>query len=114
MKHTKLIHIAIQQANPQESIVSISSPGIGPSPSIHKLLCGINVAFAEKDVLEDMSSSISTSQNDLDTAALVASGKGPVVLLTPARSVEFLAVQKENRCWTLPNINLMAPITTPM
>ena len=114
MKHTKLIDTAIRQANPQETTVSVSSPGTGPSSSVHKLLRGINVASAEKAALEDMSSSISTSQCELDTAALVASGKGPVVPLTPARTVEFLAAQKGSRCWTLPNINLMAPITTPM
>ena len=114
MKHTKLIDTAIRQANPQETTVSVSSPGIGPASSVHKLLRDINVASAEKAALEDMSSSICTSQCELDTTALEASGKGPVVPLTPARTVEFLAAQKESRCWTLSNINLMAPITTPM
>jgi hypothetical protein len=114
MKHTKLIDTAICQANPQETTLSSSSPSTGPSLSEHKLLRGINVASAEIAALEDMSSSICTSQNDLDTAALVASGKGPVVPLTPSRSVEFLVAQKGNRCWTLSNINLLAPITTPM
>jgi hypothetical protein len=36
------------------------------------------------------------------------------VPLTPLRSVEFLVAQKGFRCWTLPNINLLAPITTSM
>lgn len=47
-------------------------------------------------------------------ALLISSGKGPFVPITPSRSVEEQLASKRYRCWGLPNINLLAPISSNM
>lgn len=72
------------------------------------------VAQAHKAALEDFSTAIQNTQSELDMALLVYSGKGPFVPFTPPRSVEEQLASKGYRCWGLPNINLLAPISINM
>jgi hypothetical protein len=113
-QNAKLIDAALKKANPHESTKSSSTTAGTSSGSPHPLFGGIVIPQAQQVALEDLASSIQSSQADIDLALLVQSGKGLVVPFMPPRSVEYELAMVDNLCWNLPNINLLAPISTHM
>lgn len=108
------IELALKKANPQETTLQTYTPS-GASPiALHPLMKGLVVDPAQRVAIEELASSIQTSQIEADMAVLISSGKGPTVPIIPHRTVEFLVGSKDFKCWTLPNINLLAPISIPM
>lgn len=114
LTNTRLVDAALKQANPHEGLKSGSSLFAASSQESHPLFAGLKIAPADRAVLEDLASSIQLSQSEKDAAQLHASGRGPTVPFTPNRSVEDQVALKNHRCWGLPNINLLAPITVHM
>lgn len=113
-QNAKLVEIAMRRANPHETSMC-STPTIGMAASApHPLLCGIIIPQAQQAALEDLVSAIQTSQEEIDLSQLTSSGNGPEIPFTPARSIEYDVSQKGHRCWALPNINLLAPISIDM
>lgn len=113
-KDAIIVDAAIKNANPHE-MSKRTTTLTGPSSAAnHPFLSGLNIELSQKAALEDLAKTIQTSQAEKDLALLNASGKGPVVPFTPPRSVEALVATKVHRCWGLPNINLLAPISIPM
>jgi hypothetical protein len=110
IQQTRVVDIALKWANPQEGDIKPSSI----STTAHPLLAGLRIAQAHRAALEDLASSIQTSQTEMDTAQLQASGRGPTIPFIPHRSVEDQVAVKSHRCWGLSNINLLAPITINM
>lgn len=109
-----IVDAAIKMANPHEASKKITALS-GPSSAVnHPFLSGLNVDPAQKAVLDDLAENIQTSQTEKDLALLMASGKGPVVPFTPARTIEVQVASKMHQCWGLTNINLIAPISIPM
>lgn len=108
------IEMALKKANPQETTLQAYTPS-GTSPiTLHPLMKGLVVDPLQKAAIEELASSIQSSQLEADMAVLISSGKGPTVPIIPNRTVEFMVGSKEFKCWALPNINLLAPITIPM
>lgn len=113
-KDAVLVDNAMKAANPHEGSQK-SMTASGPSTATnHPFLSGLNIAPAQVAALEDLVENIQSSQAEKDLALLMASGKGPVVPFTPSRTIEAQVASKSHRCWGLPNINLMAPISIPM
>jgi hypothetical protein len=54
------------------------------------------------------------AQDDKATAILLASGKGHVVPLIPARLIEEQVAYRGHKCWVLPKINLLVPTSIGM
>ena len=114
LQHTRQVETAFKRANPHEFAKTAASSSSPLSQASHPLLKGINIAPANLAAIEDLVSSIHSSQTEKDLASLVASGKGPFVLLVPHRSVEEQVALKRHRCCALNNINLLAHISVPM
>ena len=117
---SKKVDAAIRHANPQEApkgtttSLACSTPAL-PSALVHPLMCGTKIVQAHKAALEDLCSSIQSSQVEKAMAVLLALGKGPIAPLLPRRSsVEYQLGSKNNQCWALNNINLLAPISIHM
>ena len=113
--NAKLVELALRKANPHEfpkNATVLADSSVSPAP--HPLLGGIIIPQAQKAALEDLVSSIQTSQEEIDLALLTSSGRGPIVPFTPPRTVEYEVAQNGHRCWALPNINLLAPISIHM
>lgn len=115
--NTSLVDIALKRANPHEMpkahVTSLSAGESSPT-SMHPLLGRLMVAQAHKAALEDFSTAIQNTQTEQDMALLISSGKGPSVPFVPTRAIEEQVAFKGYRCWGLPNINLLAPITINM
>ena len=113
-QNARLVDAALKRANPHEGN-KVSTSLRESSPTVaHPLLNGIETLPGQAAALEDLASSIMNSWEEKATALLVASGKGPVVPLTPVRTVEEMVSHKDHHCWGLRNINLLAPISIPM
>lgn len=113
-KDSIAVDAALKAANPHEAAAHPASFS-GPSTTTnHPFLSGLNIVPAAKAALEDLVETIQSSQAEKDLALLLASGKGPVAPFTSARTVEAQVAGKVHRCWGLPNINLLAPISVPM
>lgn len=79
-----LVDAALKEANPHEGSQKLTTLS-GPSTTAnHPFLNGLNIAPAQKAALEDLVETIQSSQTEKDLALLMASGKGPVVPLTPS------------------------------
>lgn len=113
-KDAVLVDKVIKAANPHEGAQKSTSASDPANASNHPFLSGLNIAPAQVAALEDLVDSIQSSQAEKDLALLMASGKGPVVPFTPSRTIEAQVAEKSHRCWGLPNINLLAPISIPM
>lgn len=115
--NTTLVDVALKKANPHEmpkqQLTSLASSE-DTSASPHPLLGRLMIAQAHKAALEDFSIAIQNTQTELDMALLISSGKGPAVPFVPARSIEEQVAHKGYRCWGLPNINTLAPISIHM
>lgn len=92
--NAKLVEVAIHKANPYESFQSSTSLAGSSMSTTHPLLGGIIIPQAQRAVLEDLVSSIHSSEEDLGLARLTSLGKGSVVLFMPARSIEYEVAQK--------------------
>lgn len=117
LHNSTVVDAALKRANPHEmpkaQVTSLSAGESSPS-NMHPLLGRLLVAPAHKAALEDFSTAIQNTQTELDMSLLISSGKGPSVPFVPTRAIEEQLAFKGYRCWGLPNINLLAPISINM
>jgi hypothetical protein len=82
----------------------------GLSISMHKFLKNLNVRRAPLTTVEEFQDALTCSQQEAETAMLVATSRQPAVPYTTRRAVEDLVEPKDNNVWAIGNINLLAPI----
>jgi hypothetical protein len=78
----------------------------------HPFVIHMRVPEAHKAALEDLRESISATQTERERATLSNSSENFSIPFMPPRAVEELVAEKCHRVWTIPNLNLLAPIST--
>lgn len=78
--------------------------------SDHPLIARLSITDMVKCAAEDLRDSITTSQTDRARAVLVNAGANLNIPAVPRRAVEDQLSLRGQRCWTINNINLLAPI----
>lgn len=118
--HTVAVDKALRAANPHEDwgsrlpAADLSAIGNDKTVSLHPLVARLNMAPEHKSAIEEYSDTIQTTQTEKALAALETNRKGNSIPLVPGRAVEEQLAGKHHRMWCLRNINLIAPISTPM
>ena len=122
-RNTCAVEAYLRAANPHEDWTKeIPAPTVNlndPTNSdctvkLHPLLSRLNIAPSHKTAIEDLSENIVNTQSEVTWEKLEASSKGPSIPFLPPRAVEELLATRSHRTWYVNNINLLAPITTPM
>lgn len=119
-RNTVAVDKALRAANPHEDwgsrlpATDLSAIGTDKTSSLHPLLARMHMAPEHKTAIQELSETIQTTQTEKDLAVLEATRKGHSIPLVPSRAVEDQLAEKHHRMWCLRNINLLAPISTPM
>lgn len=117
-RNTVAVDKAIRAANPHEDwgsrLPATELASSDKAASLHPLLARMNMTPEHKSAIQEYSEAIQATQTEKDLAALEANRKGHAIPLVPGRAVEEQLASKHHRMWCLRNINLIAPITTPM
>lgn len=117
-RNTVVVDKALRAANPHEDwgsrLPATELAASDKTANLHPLLARMNLAPEHKNAIQEYSDVIQATQTEKDLAALEANRKGHAIPLVPSRTVEEQLAGKHHRMWCLRNINLIAPITTPM
>ena len=122
-RNTRAVEAYLSTANPHEdwtkeipaATINLNDPASGDCTiKLHPLLSRLNIAPSHKIAIKDLSKSIVNTQSEVTREKLEASGKGPSIPFMPPQAVEELLATCSHRTWCVNNINLLAPITTPM